>query len=101
MFLGFWNVRAASGGEWREAEGGAVTGALYRTPDGAERSARAALTVVCDGMYSSLRSKLSVPSIRCTPSPFLFLWEPCVGSLSCLTPLHVALRGLIMGMLFS
>lgn len=40
--------------------------------DGTERIARADLTIVCDGMYSSLRSKLSVPQIR-HPSFFVGL----------------------------
>ena len=39
---------------------------LYKAADGAERVARADLSIICDGMYSSLRSKLSTPRIRCT-----------------------------------
>ena len=40
--------------------------------DGAIRSASAALTLVCDGMYSSLRAKLSSPDIQ-HPSYFVGL----------------------------
>jgi 2-polyprenyl-6-methoxyphenol hydroxylase-like FAD-dependent oxidoreductase len=64
------SLQAANGEEWREGEGAPVAGVLYRTPDGAERVASADLTIVCDGMYSSLRSKLSVPNIRCAASTF-------------------------------
>lgn len=39
---------------------------LYKSADGSERTARADLSIICDGMYSSLRSKLSTPRIRCT-----------------------------------
>ena len=41
-----------------------VTGVAYRTPDGVERRAAADLTVACDGMYSSLRTKLTVSQVR-------------------------------------
>ncbi len=61
---------AGEGGAWEEGQ--AVTGVLYRTPDGVERRAMGALTIVCDGMYSSLRSKLSVPQIN-HPSYFVGL----------------------------
>eukprot|EP00884_Botryococcus_braunii_P000493 jgi/Botrbrau1/10444/Bobra.0133s0051.1 len=43
-----------------------VGGVLYRTPDGVERRAVAALTVVCDGMHSNLRPKVGVPAITRT-----------------------------------
>ena len=48
--------------EWREGE--VVTGVAYRTPDGVERRAGADLTVACDGMYSALRTKLTVSQAR-------------------------------------
>ena len=68
----FFGAGAANGEEWKEESGEPVAGVLYRTPDGAERVATADLTIVCDGMYSSLRSKLSVPNIRCAVGP----WAP-------------------------
>ena len=40
-----------------------MSGVLYKTPDGKERCARADLTIVCEGMYSNLRSKLTQPKI--------------------------------------
>lgn len=49
-----------------------MRGVLYRTPDGQERVAHGHLTVVCDGMYSSLRGKLSQPDIK-APSYFVGL----------------------------
>ena len=52
------------GEEWREGSGEPVSGVLYKAADGAERIARADLSIICDGMYSSLRSKLSTPQIR-------------------------------------
>ena len=55
---------ADRGEEWREGSGEPVSGVLYKTADGAERIARADLSIICDGMYSSLRSKLSTPQIR-------------------------------------
>jgi squalene monooxygenase len=55
-------ARAPGGREWCEGE--VVTGVAYRTPDGQERAAAADLTVACDGMYSSLRAKLTVPQAR-------------------------------------
>ena len=56
---------ADRGEEWREGSGEAVSGVLYKAADGSERTARADLSIICDGMYSSLRSKLSTPRIRC------------------------------------
>ena len=53
-------------------EGEAVQGVLYKARDGQERVARAHLTIVCDGMYSNLRSKLSRPKIK-HPSFFVGL----------------------------
>ncbi|KAG2422456.1 hypothetical protein HXX76_016026 [Chlamydomonas incerta] len=66
------------GGEWQEGE--VVTGVVYRhLPGGTgpasapvERSARAHLTLVCDGMYSNLRKHLSTPKIA-HPSFFVGL----------------------------
>ena len=49
-----------------------MTGVRYRAADGAEASAAAYLTVVCDGMYSGLRTKLSVPDLT-SPSYFVGL----------------------------
>ncbi|KAK9812223.1 hypothetical protein WJX73_005146 [Symbiochloris irregularis] len=58
------------GEPWQEAE--AVAGVRYKCSDGSIRASKAALTLVCDGMYSSLRSKLSVPNIQ-HPSYFVGL----------------------------
>mmetsp|Transcript_626 Transcript_626/g.1862 ORF Transcript_626/g.1862 Transcript_626/m.1862 type:complete len:293 (+) Transcript_626:281-1159(+) len=60
------------GSEWDEAAEEAVMGVSYKTPDGTERVARGALTVVCDGMYSSLRKKFMSPKIN-HPSHFVGL----------------------------
>lgn len=49
-----------------------MAGVCYRTPDGVERTAYGHLTVACDGIYSTLRTKLSTPSIK-TPSYFVGL----------------------------
>jgi squalene monooxygenase len=57
------------GGDWKEGE--VVAGAKYRA-DGNEFVSSAHLTVVCDGMYSALRSKLSKPDLR-FPSFFVGL----------------------------
>ncbi|KFM26303.1 Squalene monooxygenase [Auxenochlorella protothecoides] len=59
-----------AGADWEE--GRVVTGVRYRAGDGGERVALGHLTVVCDGMYSALRSKLAVPDLR-TPSHFIGL----------------------------
>lgn len=56
------------GGDWEEGE--VVTGVRYKAADGQEVVARAHLTVVCDGMYSTLRTKLAVPDIK-LPSYFV------------------------------
>ena len=53
-------------------EGEAVHGVLYKSGDGKQRVAKAALTIVCDGMHSNLRSKLSQPKIQ-HPSFFVGL----------------------------
>jgi squalene monooxygenase len=66
------SVIADKGEEWREDSGEAVCGVLYKAADGSEQVARADLSIICDGMYSSLRSKLSVPNIR-QPSFFVGL----------------------------
>lgn len=58
------------GGEWEE--GPAVTGVCYKGSDGADHVAHAHLTVVCDGMYSGFRKKLSVPDMH-QPSFFIGL----------------------------
>ncbi|BDA46860.1 Squalene epoxidase 1 [Coccomyxa sp. Obi] len=60
------------GEEWREDSEEAVSGVLYKAADGSERTARADLSIICDGMYSSLRNKLSTPNIR-HPSFFVGL----------------------------
>lgn len=49
-----------------------MAGVRYKDSEGTVREATAALTLVCDGMYSSLRSKLSVPKID-HPSYFVGL----------------------------
>ena len=67
---------AERGEEWREGSGEAVSGVLYKAADGAERIARADLSIICDGMYSSLRSKLSTPRIRCRGSLLTLLGRP-------------------------
>jgi squalene monooxygenase len=67
------------GAPWQEGRG-PVAGVAYKhtgggvtsTADAPARVARAHLTVVCDGMYSNLRAKLSTPSIA-TPSYFVGL----------------------------
>ena len=66
------------GGAWSEGCG-PVAGVAYKHTGGDAqkndpplRVARAHLTVVCDGMYSNLRSKLSQPTIA-TPSYFVGL----------------------------
>lgn len=59
------------GEDWEEGQ--VVTGVRYKSSsDGVERIALAHLTVVCDGMYSTLRSKLSVPDMK-FPSYFVGL----------------------------
>jgi 2-polyprenyl-6-methoxyphenol hydroxylase-like FAD-dependent oxidoreductase len=61
----------ADGSEWRE--GAVVSGVAYRrTGEEEDRLAHASLTVVCDGMYSTLRNGLSVPDIK-LPSYFVGL----------------------------
>lgn len=64
------HARPETGAEW--TDGDVVRGVSYRTPDGVERVANGHLTVVCDGMYSSLRGKLSQPDIK-APSYFVGL----------------------------
>lgn len=49
-----------------------MSGVGYKASDGSERVARAHLTIVCDGMYSSLRKQLSEPKIH-HPSFFVGL----------------------------
>lgn len=48
-----------------------MAGVLYKSAAG-EATAHAHLTIVCDGMYSSLRTKLSEPNIQ-LPSYFVGL----------------------------
>lgn len=62
------NPSSEDGQEWQD--GDVVRGVAYRTPDGVDRVAHGYLTVVCDGMYSSLRTKLSQPDIK-APSYFV------------------------------
>jgi squalene monooxygenase len=62
---------SADGEEWRE--GTVVAGVAYRRAgEDSDRVARASLTVVCDGMYSTLRNGLSTPDIK-LPSYFVGL----------------------------
>ena len=49
-----------------------MTGVLYKSSDDQEHIATANLTVVCDGMHSTLRKKLGTPDLR-TPSHFVGL----------------------------
>jgi len=59
------------GVEWKEGE--VVSGVAYRrTGEEVDRVARGQLTVVCDGMYSTLRNRLSTPDIS-LPSFFVGL----------------------------
>lgn len=58
------------GEDWEEGQ--VVTGVRYRGADGADTAALAHLTIVCDGMYSIFRKKLSVPDIK-HPSFFVAL----------------------------
>jgi squalene monooxygenase len=61
----------AAGAEWSDGE--VVAGVAYRrTGEEADRIARGSLTVVCDGMYSTLRNNLSTPDIK-LPSYFVGL----------------------------
>ena len=63
-------VLAGPGGqEWQEGE--VVSGVTYRrSGEEKDRLARGLLTVVCDGMYSTIRYRLAVPEIA-TPSSFV------------------------------
>jgi len=61
---------AEQGKEWQDGQ--AVTGVLYKTSDDQEHVATANLTVVCDGMHSTLRKKLGTPDLK-TPSHFVGL----------------------------
>jgi len=64
---------AASSSSSRPPPSRPVRGVSYRSAiDGTVRVARAHLTIVCDGMYSNLRSKLSTPQIE-APSYFVGL----------------------------
>jgi len=64
---------AASSSSSRAPPSRPVRGVSYRSAcDGQQRVARAHLTIVCDGMYSNLRSKLSTPQIE-APSYFVGL----------------------------
>lgn len=58
------------GKEWQDGQ--AVTGVLYKGNDDQELIASANLTVVCDGMHSTLRKKLGTPDLQ-TPSHFVGL----------------------------
>lgn len=60
----------SKGTDFRESESGeSVCGVRYRSGD-TDRIARAYLTIVCDGMYSSLRRSFVSPSIQ-SPSYFI------------------------------
>ena len=61
---------AEDGEEWQDGQ--AVTGVLYKGNDDQEHVAHANLTVVCDGMHSTLRKKLGTPDLK-TPSHFVGL----------------------------
>eukprot|EP01025_Chloroclados_australasicus_P010239 TRINITY_DN1408_c0_g1_i1.p1 TRINITY_DN1408_c0_g1~~TRINITY_DN1408_c0_g1_i1.p1 ORF type:complete len:546 (-),score=66.46 TRINITY_DN1408_c0_g1_i1:926-2476(-) len=60
----------ANGEAWKEDE--AVCGVAYKTKDGQEHIAKSYLTIVCDGMFSTLRKNLSQPDIQ-HPSYFVGL----------------------------
>ncbi|GMH45793.1 hypothetical protein BSKO_13756 [Bryopsis sp. KO-2023] len=64
------NLLDESGNRWEEE--GTVTGVSYKDSEGVERSCRAHLTIVCDGMYSSFRKKFIQPEIH-HPSHFVGL----------------------------
>ena len=71
FFSFFQNKQTDLGEEWEEGQ--VVTGVHYKAlNDGTEQTASANLTIVCDGMYSALRKKLSVPDIE-HPSFFVAL----------------------------
>lgn len=59
------------GAEW--SEGQVVTGVQYKAADGEEIVAKAHLTVVCDGMYSAFRTKLTDKRDIKHPSYFVAL----------------------------
>ena len=61
---------AEDGTEWQDGQ--AVTGVLYKANNDQEHIASANLTVVCDGMHSTLRKKLGTPDLK-TPSHFVGL----------------------------
>ncbi|KAL2459991.1 Squalene epoxidase 1 [Abeliophyllum distichum] len=44
-------------------ENGTVLGVKYKTKDGQENTAKAPLTIVCDGCFSNLRRNLCVPQV--------------------------------------
>lgn len=58
------------GEEWEEGQ--VVTGVRYKSSDGSDKTALGNLTIVCDGMYSSFRKKLSKPDMK-FPSYFVGL----------------------------
>lgn len=58
-----------NGSDWEDGQ--VVAGVRYKM-DGEQVTSLASLTVVCDGMYSSFRSKLSKPDIK-LPSYFIGL----------------------------
>ncbi len=58
------------GEEWEEGQ--VVTGVQYKASDGSDKTALGNLTIVCDGMYSSFRKKLSKPDMK-HPSYFVGL----------------------------
>jgi squalene monooxygenase len=65
------HVHADKGEDWEEGQ--VVTGVKYKaTKDGEDKTALAHLTIVCDGMYSSFRTKLGKPDIK-HPSYFVGL----------------------------
>ena len=67
------SASSSSSSSWRAPPSRPVRGVSYRSAcDGQQRVAKAHLTIVCDGMYSNLRSKLSTPQIE-APSYFVGL----------------------------
>jgi len=45
-------------------EKGTITGVQYKTKSGQEFTAKAPLTIVCDGCFSNLRRSLCNPKVR-------------------------------------
>jgi len=55
-----------------------VSGVKYKAEDGTERIALAHLSIICDGMYSSLRKSLADHQVQGPTRPLRphFMWFP-------------------------